>query len=183
MAVVSQGAMSQCETVNVAGNAFDEEIMRFIKEKYDLQVGIRTAEDIKKQIGGAVPRNEEIVMVAKGRCVHSGMPKSIEVTSNEIYHCLKPLLQEISSAAQIMFERTSPQLVADIVTSGIILTGGSAELYGMDEFFKQEMNLDVTVTPHPNLCAGKGASVALDKMRILDSYGYRFKTKEEVRIR
>lgn len=122
-------------------------------------------------------------MVAKGRCVHSGMPKSIEVTSNEIYHCLKPLLQEISSAAQIMFERTSPQLVADIVTSGIILTGGSAELYGMDEFFKQEMNLDVTVTPHPNLCAGKGASVALDKMRILDSYGYRFKTKEEVRIR
>ena len=124
---------------------------RLPKEKYDVQVGIRTAEDIKKQIGGAVPRNEEIVMVAKGRCVHSGMPKSIEVTSNEIYHCLKPLLQEISSAAQIMFERTSPQLVADIVTSGIILTGGSAELYGMDEFFKQEMNLDVTVTPHPNL--------------------------------
>lgn len=183
MAVVSQGAMSQCETVNVAGNAFDEEIMRFIKEKYDVQVGIRTAEDIKKQIGGAVPRNEEIVMVAKGRCVHSGMPKSTEVTSNEIYHCLKPLLQEISSAAQIMFERTSPQLVADIVTSGIILTGGSAELYGMDEFFKQEMDLDITVAPHPNLCAGKGASVALDKMRILDSYGYRFKTKEEVRIR
>ena len=82
-----------------------------------------------------------------------------------------------------MFERTSPQLVADIVTSGIILTGGSAELYGMDEFFKQEMDLDITVAPHPNLCAGKGASVALDKMRILDSYGYRFKTKEEVRIR
>lgn len=183
MAVVSQGALSQCETVNIAGNTFDEEIMKYVKEKYEVQIGVRSAEDIKKQIGCAVQRSEEIVMVAKGRSAKDGMPKTIEITSNEIYHCLKPLLSEIVAAAEVMFARTSPQLVADIVNSGIILTGGSAELYGMDELFKNEMELDVTIAPQPNLCVAKGASVALDKMRILDSYGYRFQTKEEVRIR
>lgn len=183
MAVVSQGALSQCETVNIAGNTFDEEIMKFVREKYEVLIGVRTAEDIKKQIGCAVQRSEEIVMVAKGRSTKDGMPKTIEITSNEVYHCLKPLLNEILAAAEIMFARTSPQLVADIVNSGILLTGGSAELYAMDEFFKNGMELDVTIAPYPNLCVAKGASVALDKMRILDSYGYRFKTKEEVRIR
>ena len=183
MAVVSQGALSQCETVNIAGNTFDAEIMKYVKEKYEVQIGVRSAEDIKKQIGCAVQRSEEIVMVAKGRSAKDGMPKTIEITSNEIYYCLKPLLSEIVAAAEVMFARTSPQLVADIVNSGIILTGGSAELYGMDELFKNEMELDVTIAPQPNLCVAKGASVALDKMRILDSYGYRFQTKEEVRIR
>ncbi|HBA93019.1 MAG TPA: rod shape-determining protein [Ruminococcaceae bacterium] len=183
MAVVSQGALSQCETVNIAGNTFDEEIMKYVREKYDVLIGVRTAEDIKKQIGCAVQRKEEIVMAAKGRSAKDGMPKAIEITSNEVYHCLKPLLGEIVAAAQVMFARTSPQLVADIVNSGIILTGGSAELYALDELFKTEMELDVTVAAQPNLCVAKGAGVALDKMKILDSYGYRFQTKEEVRIR
>ena len=122
-------------------------------------------------------------MTVKGRAVQDGMPTTVEVSSSEIYHCLKPLLQEIVSAAQVMFERTSPQLVADIVSSHIILTGGSAELYGMDELFANELDIDVEIAPYPNLCVGRGASVALNKMRLLDSYGYRFKTKEEVRIR
>lgn len=183
MAVVSQGSMSQTETVKIAGNSFDEEIVKFIKEKHDILIGVRTAEEIKKAIGCAIPREEEITMTAKGRSVVDGMPRTIEVSSNEICHCLKPLLSEITAAARIMFERTSPQLVADITNSGIMLTGGSAELYGLDELFKQELELDITVIPQPNLCVAKGASVALNKMGILDNYGYRFKTKEDVRIR
>lgn len=183
MAVVSQGTMSQCENVKIAGNTFDEEIAKFIKEKYDVLIGIRTAEEIKKQIGSAIPREDKITMTVKGRSAKDGMPTTIEVSSSEIYHCLKPLLQEIVAAAQIMFERTSPQLVADIVSSHIILTGGSAEMYGIDKLFAQELDVDVEVAPFPSLCAGKGATVALNKMRLLDSYGYRFKTKEEVRIR
>lgn len=82
-----------------------------------------------------------------------------------------------------MFERTSPQLVADITVSKVILTGGSAQLYGMDEMFKKELGLDVEVYPMPDLCVGKGATVALNNMHILDNYGYRYKTKEEVRIK
>ncbi len=183
MAVVSQGSMSQTETVKIAGNAFDEEIVKFLKEKYDVLIGIRTAEDIKKQIGCAVPRDEEVTMSAKGRSTINGMPKVVEVSSTEIHHCLKPLLNEIVAAAQIMFERTSPQLVADITASHVILTGGSAELYGMDKLFAQALDLDVEIAPLPNLTVGKGATIALNKMHILDHYGYRFKTKEDVRIR
>lgn len=183
MAVVSQGSMSQTETVKIAGNAFDEEIARFLKEKYDTLIGLRTAEEIKKAIGCAVPRAEEITMTVKGRSMLNGMPVSVEISSNEIYHCLKPLLAEITAAAQIMFERTSPQLVADITTSEILLTGGSAELYGLSELFAETLEQDAVVVPQPNLCVAKGACVALNKMHILDNYGYQFKTKEDVRIR
>jgi len=183
MAVVSQGSMSQTETVKIAGNAFDEEIARFLKEKYDTLIGLRTAEEIKKTIGCAVPRTEEITMTVKGRSMLNGMPVSVEISSNEIYHCLKPLLAEIVAAAQIMFERTSPQLVADITTSEILLTGGSAELYGLSELFAEALEQDAVVVPQPNLCVAKGACVALNKMHILDNYGYQFKTKEDVRIR
>lgn len=183
MAVVSQGSMSQIENVKIAGNTFDDEIVRFVKEKYDVLIGLRTAEDVKKTIGCAVQRDEDITMAVKGRSVTTGMPKVVDVTSNEIYHCLQPLLAEIIAAAQIMFERTSPQLVADITTSSILLTGGSAELYGMDRLFKEALDLEVEVAPQPNLCVAKGAVVALNKMHILDNYGYSFKTKEDVRIR
>ncbi|MBQ7741134.1 MAG: rod shape-determining protein [Eubacterium sp.] len=82
-----------------------------------------------------------------------------------------------------MFERTSPQLVADITSSEVLLTGGCAELYGLDKFFAEALGLEVRVVPHPNLCVAKGACVALNKMHILDNYGYSFKTKEDVRIR
>lgn len=182
MAVVSQGSMSQTETVKIAGNAFDEEIVKFLKEKYDVLIGVRTAEDIKKQIGCAIPRDEEITMTAKGRGT-DGMPKVVEISSNEIHHCLKPLLNEIVAAAKIMFERTSPQLVADITTSHVIITGGCAELYGIDKLFSEALDLDVEVAPRPELCVANGTLKALNKMHILDNYGYRFKTKEDVRIR
>ncbi|MGN0523095.1 MAG: rod shape-determining protein, partial [Eubacterium sp.] len=94
-----------------------------------------------------------------------------------------PLLEELTSAAQVMFERTSPQLVADITTSEVLLTGGSAELYGIDRLFSKALDLDVRVVAQPNLCVAKGAMVALSKMHVLDNYGYQFKTKEDVRIR
>lgn len=183
MAVVSQGSMSQTETVRIAGDDFDNEIVKFVKEKYDVLIGLRTAEDVKKQIGCAVPRDEEITMTIKGRNAADGMPKVIEITSNDVCHCLKPLLRELTSAAQVMFERTSPQLVADITSSHVLLTGGSAELYGLDKLFAEALDLDVTVVPKPNLSVAKGATVALNKMHILDNYGYQFKTKEDVRIR
>ncbi|MBE6720749.1 MAG: hypothetical protein E7571_08895, partial [Ruminococcaceae bacterium] len=129
------------------------------------------------------PREEEIKMTAKGRSVHGGMPMVVEVSSNEICHCLKPLLSELTSAAQVMFERTSPQLVADITSGEVILTGGCAEMYGMDKLFAESLGLEVRVAMHPSLCAARGASIALSKMHILDNYGYRFKNKEDVRIK
>lgn len=183
MAVVSQGAMSQCETVKIAGKAFDEAIVKYIKSRYNLQIGMRSAEHIKKEIGCAVLREEQLSIMAKGRSTVDGMPKTVEIGSNEICGCLKPLLNEIVAAATIMFERTSPQLVADITTSSVILTGGSAQIYGIDQLFKEALGLEVEIAPRPERCVARGTIVALNNMSVLDNYGYRYKTKEDVRIR
>ena len=182
MAVVSQGSMNQTETVKIAGDDFDAEIAKFLKEKYDILIGLRTAEEVKKTIGCAVARDEEVTMTVRGRSALDSMPKTVDISSNDICHCLKPLLKELTTAAQAMFERSSPQLVADIASGEVLLTGGSAELYGLDKLFSNALNLNVRVVPQGGLCVSKGALVALNKMHILDNYGYQFKTKEDVRI-
>ena len=183
MAVISQGAMSQNETVKIGGDDFDEAIVKYLKEKHGLLVGLRTAEDIKKTIGSAVMRDTDVTMNAKGRNVLSGLPKVVEITGNEICACFGELLDEIMTVAKSMFERTSPQLVADITNSSVLLTGGMSQLFGLDKLISQTLNLDVTIPVRANLCVSKGCELALKKMHILDGYGYSFKTKEEVRIR
>ena len=183
MAVVTQGAMSQTETVAVAGDAFNEAIVRYFKEKYQVLIGVRTAEDIKKSIGCAVPRSETVTMAAKGRGIETGLPEIIEVSSDEICACLAEPLSVITKTAKDMFERTTPQLVSDITSGEVLLTGGSAELYGLDTLLAKELGLDVRVVLRPDLCVARGATVALNKMHILDNYGYAYKTKEDVKIR
>lgn len=183
MAVVAQGSMSQTETLKIGGDDFDDAIIKFLKEKYEIEIGSRTAEEIKKTIGCVVQRAEEIKMTAKGRNTVDGMPKTIEVSSNEICHALKPLMDEIIAAAQVMFERTSPQLVADLVNDDVLITGGCAGLFGIDELFSEALGLSTSVVDEPNLCVARGAAVSLNKMHILDNLGYRFKTKEDVRTR
>lgn len=183
MAVVSQGSMSQIETLNIAGDTFDEAIVEFLRNKYGLLVGLRTAEEIKINIGCAIPRPTPMTMQAKGRNEITGLPQTIEITGEEICYCLKPYIDKICERAKELFERTSPQLVSDITDSGLILTGGSAQLYGLDRLLGTELSIAVTVAPKPNLCVSKGCEVALKKMHILDRYGYTFKTKEEVRTR
>ena len=183
MAVISQGAMSQNETVKIVGDDFDEAIVKYLKDKHGLFVGLRTAENIKKTIGSAIMRDTDVTMSAKGRNVLSGLPKTVEITGNEICECFGELLDQIMTVAKSMFERTSPQLVADISNSSVILTGGMSQLFGLDKLISQTLNLDVTIPVRANLCVSKGCESALKKMHILDGYGYSFKTKEEVRIR
>ncbi len=183
MAVVSQGSMSQIDTLYTARNRFDEEITKYMREKYGILIGKRTAEEVKRRIACAVPREEDVVMQVKGRDLLSGMPGAAEVTGNEINACLAPLLQELTDAAARLLERATPQLAADIETSGIIITGGCAELYGIDKLFEQALGVKASVAPRAELCVCKGTMIALNKMHILDRYGYRFKTKQDVRIR
>lgn len=183
MAVISQGSMSQVDTVRVAGNRFDDEIAKYMREKYGILIGKRMSEEIKNRIGGAVEREEDVSMQAKGRDMFSGMPCVVEITGNEIYECLKPLFEELTDAARVIFERTTPQIVADVTNSGIIITGGCSELYGIDKLFSNALGLDVSIAPRAELCVSKGAMIALNKMHILDQYGYRFQTKQDVRIR
>lgn len=183
MAVISQGSMSQIDTVDTAGSRFDDEIAKYMREKYGVLIGKRTAEEIKNRISGAVLREEDVSMQAKGRDMLSGMPAVVEITGNEIYECLKPLFNELTSAARVLFERTTPQLVADITNSGVIITGGCSEIYGIDKLFSDALGLEVSIAPRAELCVSKGTMIALNKMHILDRFGYRFQTKQDVRIR
>lgn len=183
MAVISQGSMSQIEMLKVAGDSFDEAIIKYLREHRGILVGVRTAEEIKINAGCAIPRVTDVTVQAKGRNAASGLPMSAEVSGNEICECLQPQLESIVAAAKALFERTSPQLVADITNSSLLLTGGMAQLYGLDELIGKALSLQVTVPVKPNLCVSKGCEIALKRMRILDRYGYSFKTKEEVRTR
>lgn len=183
MAVISQGSMSQIETIRIAGDSFDEAIVKYLRDTYGLLVGIRTAEDIKINIGCAVRRENDVVTQAKGRSAATGLPMTVEITGNEIFKCLYPQLEKITFAARALFERTSPQLVADITNGSVLLTGGTAQLYGLDRLIGDALSLDVTVPVRPKLCVSKGCEIALKKMHILDRYGYSFKTKEDVRTR
>ncbi|MCC8072977.1 MAG: rod shape-determining protein [Clostridiales bacterium] len=183
MAVVSQGSMSQCETVKIAGNDFDEAIVKFLRDEHNLLTGPRMAEEIKKNIGSAVYRAADVVTYAKGSDVQTGLPKTVEISGNDICDCLKPLLNKIVDEIKNMFERTSPQLVADITNGNLILTGGTAQLYGIDTLISKALDLPVAIPSNPNLAVSKGCEIALKKLRILDQYGYTFKTKEEVRTR
>ena len=183
MAVISQGSMSQIDTLDIAGSRFDDEIAKYMREKYGVLIGKRTAEEIKNRISCAVLREEDISMQAKGRDMLSGMPASVEITGNEIYYCLKPLFDELTAAARVLFERTTPQLVADITSSGVIITGGCSEIYGIDKLFSEALGVEASIAPRAELCVSKGTMIALNKMHILDKFGYRFQTKQDVRIR
>lgn len=183
MAVISQGSMSQIDTLDIAGARFDDEIAKYLREKYGVLIGKRTAEEIKNRISCAVLREEDISMQAKGRDMLSGMPACVEITGNEIYYCLKPLFDELTAAARVLFERTTPQLVADITSSGVIITGGCSEIYGIDKLFSEALGIEASIAPRAELCVSKGTMIALNKMHILDKFGYRFQTKQDVRIR
>lgn len=183
MAVVSQGSMSQIETIRVAGDAMDEQIIKYLRDKYKLLVGIRTAEEIKRNIGCAVKRDNDVATAAKGRNINTGLPMTVEITGNEICDCLSPIFEQITTTAKALFERTSPQLVSDITEGAVLLTGGMAQLHGLDTLIGEALSLQVTIPLRPNLCVSKGCEVALKKMHILDQYGYSFKTREEVGTR
>lgn len=182
MAIISQGSLNQLEAIRIAGNSFDSEIMRYMRDKYGILIGKRTAEDVKISIGCAVEREEDVALQVRGRDVLTGMPAMAEITGNEVYACLKPLFKEITDAAKAFFERSTPQLMADITAGAVILTGGSSAFYGIDSFFSYELGLDVTIPNDAELCVSKGTVAALNKMHLLDQYGYGFKTKQDVRI-
>ncbi len=181
MAIVSGGSLNQIETSKIAGNRFDEEITRYLANEYGLLVGKRTAEDVKQNIGSAVERENDVVMNVRGRDKVTALPKTVEVSANELWEASKELYNELAALAVTLFERTTAQLVTDISSGEVILTGGCANIYGMDKLFANALSLDVTTTPHSELCVARGTMAALNKMHVLDEQGYRFLTKEDVR--
>lgn len=168
VAVISLGGIVYSKSVRVAGDKFDEAIVNYIKKKYSLLIGERTAEMIKMSIGNAYPFDEEVrTYEVKGRDLIAGAPKTIEVTSDEIREALSDPIAEVIEAIKTSLEKTPPELAADIVDNGIILAGGGSLLANLDVLIKEKTGLPVSLAEDPLTCVVRGSGMALENISLL----------------
>lgn len=168
VAVISLGDIVTSRSARVAGDNFDESIIAYIKKKYNLLIGERTAEDIKIKIGSAYPYEGEGALDVKGRNLMDGLPKNIEVTSEEIREALADPVNQILDAIRATLEKTPPELAADIIDHGIMLTGGGALLRGLDRLISVETKMPVHVAENPLDCVVDGTGICLESGKALD---------------
>lgn len=180
VAVITMGCISVSDSVKVAGNAFDEAIMRQIRRERDVIIGERTAEFIKKQIGCSYLRSAELGLTVKGKHFITSMPVSIDVSSSEVYLAMRPQLESISETVRSVLELTPPELSADIADSGIYLTGGGALLHGIDKMLQEKTGVKTFVAKDPLNCVALGTGEALSHIDILSQNGYVFKARDEI---
>ena len=167
VAVISLGGIVAARSVRIGGDALDSAIIQYVKRKYNLLIGERTAEDIKMQIGSAFPFEGEASMNIKGRDLGDGLPKNIMITSEEIREALADPLALVMEAIRITLERTPPELSADIIDHGITLTGGGALLKGLDQLITKETGMPVYVADRPLDCVADGAGTVLENLEKL----------------
>ena len=167
IAVISLGGIVASRSVRMAGDMFDQAIIAFIKRKYNLLIGERTAEQIKIEIGSAYALDPEMTMEIKGRNLVDGLPKNIVVHSEDVRGALLECLVKITTAIKETLERTPPELSADIIDRGITLTGGGALLRGLDQLIQSETGIDVHIAEDPLDCVAKGAGAVLDHVDVL----------------
>ena len=167
VAVISMAGIVYSRTVKVAGNEMDEAIIQYIKRKHNLLVGERTAEQVKIRIGSAYPIEEELTMEIKGRDLVDGIPKTITVTDGEIREALSEVVSAIVDAARVALEQTPPELSADIVDRGIVLSGGGSMLRNLDKRLREETGLPVSVADDPLTSVVTGIGRMLSDISLL----------------
>jgi rod shape-determining protein MreB len=168
VAVISLSGIVYSRSVRIAGDEMDEAIVQYIRKNYNLLVGERRAEEIKIRLGSAYPMGgERRTMEVKGRDLIDGIPKTIVIGDDEIRESLREPIMTIVDAVRTALERTPPELAADIVDKGIVLTGGGALLKGLDQLLRQETNLPITVAEDPLSCVALGTGRVLDELDLL----------------
>ncbi len=167
VAVISLGGIVTSRSVRVAGDEFDLSIINYIKKKYNLLIGERTAENVKIAIGSAFPSEEDSTMDIKGRNLLTGLPENISVNSTEIREALSEPLSHIIEAIKTTLERTPPELAADIIDQGITLAGGGALLKGLDRLVNNETGMPVTIAENPLDCVAEGTGKVLENIEKL----------------
>ena len=168
IAVISLGGIVASTSVKMAGDKFDEAIIKYMRKAHKLYIGERTAEELKLTIGTAYPREETVSKECRGRDLVTGLPKSVDVTSEEMMDALEEPLYAITEAVHNVLERTPPELAADISNSGIIITGGGALLYGIDKRIEERTGIKVIVAEDPKSCVAIGTGKALDELDRLE---------------
>lgn len=164
VAVISLGGIVASKSLRIAGDEFDEYIVSYIKKEYNLMIGERTAEQIKVTIGAAYPIGEDSTMEIRGRDLVTGLPKILTITSREVTDAIKEPVNAIVDAIKSTLEKTPPELSADIMESGIMLTGGGALLKGLDTLISLETGMPVNIAEEPLDCVAKGTGLALENI-------------------
>lgn len=167
MAVISLGGIVSVSSVKVGGNKFDKSIVEYIRKKYNLSIGERIAEEIKISIGSALYLKNKLSIEARGRDIVTGLPRSINVVSDDITEALQHELEAIIVAVKKVLNNTSPELAADIIDKGIVMSGGSSLLRNIDKLISRTIGVPVYVADDALLCVARGTGIALDN---LDSY-------------
>lgn len=167
VAVISLGGIVAANSVKVAGNKIDAAIIDYVKRTHNLSIGEKTAEDIKIGIGSALPLEEELSMEVKGRDMLTGLPRSVEMKTNEIVRAISRELREMVKAIKDVFQETPPELASDIIDHGIIMTGGTSQLRNFPELVKRRTGVKAQLADQALFCVAKGTGEALEH---LDTY-------------
>lgn len=166
VAVISLGGIVAANSVKCAGNRIDAAIIDFIKKTRNLAIGEKTAEEIKITIGTALPLEEELVMDIKGRDVLTGLPRTTELRSNEVVRAIGKELREMIKAIKDVFQQTPPELAADIIDGGIIMTGGTSQLRNFPELVRRRTGVKAQVADQALFCVAKGTGIALEHLDV-----------------
>lgn len=167
IAVLSLGDIVTSSSLKIAGDVMDEDLIKFIKDKYKLLIGDRTAERVKLELGSALKGFKDETMEVRGRDLVTGLPHTINLTSDETELALRETLQTIVREAKRVLEQTPPELAADIVERGVFLTGGGALLAGLDKLLETEINVPVFIAEDPLNCVANGTGIMLENLHYL----------------
>ncbi len=167
VAIISLGGIVTSKSLRVGGNKLDDAIVSYIKKEYNLMIGERTAEEIKINIGSAFPKDKEESMDVRGRDLVTGLPKTLRITSTEILEALKESVNNIVEAIKLTLEKTPPELAADIMDKGIMITGGGALLSGLNKLIRSETGMPVNIAEDPLDCVVLGTGKVLEELETL----------------
>ncbi len=168
IAVISLGGIVVDNTIRIAGDEMDLEIINHVKNKYGLLIGERTAEEIKIRIGSAWPLEKEQTSELRGRDLVTGLPRTIEVSSVEIREALVKVLDVIAEAARDAIEKSPPEILSDLLDRGIMMAGGGSMLWGIDKFFESKLNTPIVIAQDPITCVVKGCTMVLDQIELFN---------------
>lgn len=168
IAILSMNGIVSSASIKIAGNAFDEDIVKYIRSKYKLLIGEKTAEDIKINFANVFKPSKKEKLNVKGRNLLTGLPDSIDLSQDEIKEALDDSLTRIIKTIKIVLEQTPPELSADIVEKGVVLTGGGALLTGLEDLLEEELTIPVLIAETPLTCVAEGTGVLLDNIKLLE---------------
>ena len=181
IAIISAGGVVECDSIKVAGASFDEAIVKYIRHKYNVLIGLGTAEELKRSIGCVIRRPDVGVEEVKGRSLTNGLPKTVSVSANELIEAFVEPMNVILESIHTVLERTPPQLVGDLEENGIIMSGGGSLIYGIDRLIERSTDIRTMVVDDPISCAAYGAGRMLNQLNDMQDGMMNFYRKRQLK--